>query len=220
MTGIARSTVTWTPPAASVWHDVVVINGASYPTRHPALDGVTNSHEYLDDLTDGQMDLMRAIHEAAHAVAGLAAGAYVHDALISVTGELRADTDEVLGGAARVCNIPNGLHFITIMGAGERANDRWLHEAGLWTPFRAAGAELGAYGDRRNILRVNPHLGFAGGTNDYLVVHHVADQFVDEHWDRITTVGAVLAERLYLTGDEVADLAGLPNGTHAATCTY
>lgn len=168
----------------------------------------------------GQMDLLRAIHEAAHAVAGLAAGSYVHDARISVTDELRADTDEVLGGEARVCNIPNGLHFITIMGAGERANDRWLHETGLWTPFRAVGAELGAYGDRCNILRVNPHLGFAGGSNDYLVVHHIADQFVEEYWGRITAVGIVLAERLHLTGDEIADLVGLPNGTHSATCTY
>jgi len=28
----------------------------------------------------------------------------------------------------------------------------------------------------------------------------------------------LLAARLYLTGGEIADLAGLPNGTHSATC--
>lgn len=227
MTGTARTTtttVTWTPPAASVWHDELVIDGRPYPTRHSTPDLGPSSRAYLSGLTDAQLDSLRAVHESAHAVAGLAAGAYVHHAKISTTAGLRNTSAEgrgpVLGGDTWTCNLSDGLGFATLMGAGERAEDLWLREQGLWTPVRAAGLELGAYADRRQVLDLNPHMGFGGGHDDYLVVHELADQAVAEHWDVITAVGAVLAERLHLTGDEIADLAGLPNGTHSATCDY
>lgn len=224
----ATTTVTWNPPAESAWHDDLLINGTSYPTLHPAREDVTDSHMYLDDLTNDQQDHLRAVHEAAHAVIGLAAGAYVHYAKISTTAVLRdtsavpdwAPPNAVPGGDTRACNLTDGLDFIVFLGAGERAEDRWLREQGLWTPSRAVGVELGAYGDRRHVLRLNPHFGFEGGVADYLIVHHFADRFVSEHWHAITTVAAVLATRLHLTGDEIADLTGLPNGTHSATCTY
>lgn len=224
----ATATVTWNSPTESVWRDDRVIHGQPYPTRHSAPDREAGACAYLNDLTDGQRDHLRAIHESAHAVSGLAAGAYVHYAAISTTAALRdtsavqtwAPPNAVPGGDTRACNLTNALDFIVFMGAGERAEDRWLHKQGLWTPVRAVGVELGAYGDRSHVLRLNPHFGFDGGPADYLIVHHVADQFVSQHWDAITAVADVLATRLRLTGDEIADISGLPNGTHSATCTY
>lgn len=225
MTGTARTattTVTWTPPAVSVWHDELVIDGRPYPTRHSTPDLGPSSHAYLSDLTDAQLDSLRAVHESAHAVAGLAAGAYVHYARIDTTAGLRNASSggqgPVFGGDTRTCNLSDGLGFAILMGAGERAEDRWLRERDLWTPVRAVGIELGAYSDRGHVLDLNPHMGFEGGLNDYSVVHHFADRFVSEHWDAITAVAAALATRLHLTGDEISDLAGLPNGAHSATC--
>jgi hypothetical protein len=226
MTGTAQSTpVTWTPPAVPVWRDDAVINGAPYPTRHRVPDGVVDSDVLLADLTDDQRDSMRAVHEAAHAVAALAAGGFVHHAWIRRTADLRATAGMVIeghrvGGNVAACSVSDGRDFVVLLGAGERAEDRWLHEAGLWTPELAVGVEFGAYSDRRAILGWNPGLGFEGGYNDFLIVHQLADELVNEHWDRITAVGAVLAQRLRLTGDEIADLTGLPNGTHSATCTF
>lgn len=222
------TTVTWSSPVESVWHNDRVIHGRPYPTRYSAPDRQAGACAYLDDLTDGQRDHLRAVHEAAHAVSGLAAGAHIHYASISTTSALRDTSDTpawapanaVPGGDTRACDLTDGLGFIAFMGAGERAEDRWLHEQGLWTPTRAVGVELGAYGDRRHVLTLNPHFGFDGGPADYLIVHHFADRLVSEHWSAITTVADVLATRLHLTGDEIADIAGLPNGTHSATCTY
>ncbi|MGP3738058.1 hypothetical protein ACTWJ9_33650 (plasmid) [Streptomyces sp. GDS52] len=57
------------------------------------------------------------------------------------------------------------------------------------------------------------------GRTYYLVVHHLADQFLSQHWGAVLAVADVLATRLHLTGGHIADLAGIPNGTHSATCT-
>ena len=226
MTGTAQSdSVTWTPPAISVWYDDATVNGLRYPTRNEVPEWADDSDDLLQALTDEQRDLMRAVHEAGHAVAALAAGGYVHHAWISTTSKLRAADDRLtgglqVGGRAEVCGIPGGRDFVTVMAAGERAEDRWLHDTGLWTPDVAAGVEYGAYTDRREVLNLNPGLGFEGGHNDFLIVHELADQFVAEHWDSVLAVANVLAIRLHLTGEEITDLAGLPNGTHSATCTY
>lgn len=223
MPGTARSTVTWTPPAVSVWHTGRAINGKPYPVRHVAPDWGPNAGSYRGILADGQHEMQFAVHESAHAVAALASGAHVHYTKIASMDDLwdaEGSGGVVPGGDTRVCNIAGGLDFIVLMGAGERAEDRWLREQGLWTPTRAVGAELGAYGDRCHVLRINPHLGFEGGHDDYLVVHEFADRFVSEHWGAILTVAGVLAERLHLTGEEISRLTGLPNGAHSSTCTY
>lgn len=205
----------------TTWHTDVVINGQPYPTRHPAPLTAANSGTYLDDLTDEQRDHLRAIHEAAHAVAGLATGAHVHYAKISRTVTLKAaapSTVGIPGGDTYTCNIPDGHAFALYLGAGERAEDKWLRESGLWTELRATGVELGAYGDRRAFLNVNPHIRFGIDHNDYLVVHDLADQLVTQQWHAITSVAAALSVRMHLTGIQIADLAQLPNGTHSPTC--
>lgn len=212
MTGTAYH---WNPPETSIWHDAALIDGKPYPTRHPVPHWVEDIDGPLSALTDEQQDAMRAVHEAAHAVAILAAGGYVHQVWIRRTADLRATDAEgsQIGGNAAGCNVSDGLDFVTVMGAGERAEDRWLRETDRWTPVLALGVEFGAYTDRRAILDLNPGLGFCGGSGDFQVVHEVADRFVDEHWERITAVACALSSRLSLTGEEVAVLASLPNGT-------
>lgn len=221
-TATTSATVHWNPPATSLWYDLTVINGRTYHTRHRAPDS-TACGTYLDALTDDQRDTLRAVHEAGHAVAGLAAGSFIHYARISTTAALRNRTPDdeglVRGGDVHGCNLTDGKGFAVFMGAAERAEDRWLREAGLWTHTRALGIEIGAYTDRRHFLDLNPHIGFDGGLNDYLVVHQLADQFLNQHWNAVIAVADALATRMHLTGDHIADLAGIPNGTHSATCT-
>ncbi|MFD8226901.1 hypothetical protein ACFV16_22320 [Streptomyces massasporeus] len=215
------SAVTWTPPAEVTWHDDILINGEPYPTRNHAPDYGPNSDAYLGSLTYAQRDVMRAVHEAAHAVAVLSGGGYVHDVTTSTTAALRSHEPTAHGvasGATRVCNLTD-MTFAAFFGAGERAEDRWLRENGLWTSTLAAGVELGAYGDRKTLLRSNPHVGFGAG-QDYVIVHDLADHVLDEHWLRVFAVAGELVTRLRLDGDEVADLAGLPNGTHSPTCDF
>jgi hypothetical protein len=211
-----------TAPATYTWHTDIDINGQPYPTRHTAPDYGPNSDAYHDDLTHQQRDQLRAIHEAAHAVAGLTARGCIHYAKITPTAELVAAPPTAGGiksGDVYVCNLTDGQDIAVLLGAGERAEDRWLRQNNLWTETRAFGIELGAYSDRRKFLDLNPHFGFGADHNDYRVVHDLADELIDRHWDAITAVADVLAERLRLTGDLVADLARMPNGNHSATCT-
>lgn len=223
MTGtVDLGTVTWTPPAEVTWHTDITINGETYHTRNFAPDYGPNSDAYLGSLTDGQRDTMRAVHEAAHAVAVLAGGGYVHDAWITETSVLRASapTDSgTVSGQVRCCNLPGGTENAVFFGAGERAEDRWLRENGLWASDIAAGVELGACGDRRALLELNPHVGFGTG-QDYVIVHDIADHFLSENWASVLTLADALAARLRLDGAEVAALAGLPNGTHSPTCIF
>jgi hypothetical protein len=209
-------------PAAVTWYGDTRINFEPDPTRNPVPSFAVNSNDCLDSLTYGQRDVLRAVHEAAHAVAILAASGYVHDVMIRTTAWLQgqpATGAGVVGGEARGCNFPGGPAFVTVLTAGERAEDRWLRENGLWTSTLAAGVELGARGDRLTILTANPHIGFGTG-QDYSTVHDLGDRFVDEHWTRILAVAEALVSRCHLTGDEAASHAGLPNGTHSATCTF
>lgn len=219
---VDMSAVTWTPPAEVTWHDDIRIGGKPYPTRNFAPDYGPNSDAYLGSLTYGQRDELRAVHEAAHAVAALVAAGHVHHVQILTTVSLRTcePADEgIKGGETQACNIADSTDVAVFLGAGERAEDRWLREQGLWTPDVAAGIEMGAYGDRKILLEMNPHVGFGTG-QDYAVVHDLADHFVSEHWGRVLAVAGELARRLRLDGDEVARLAGIPNGKHADTCDF
>ncbi|MEU3565406.1 hypothetical protein [Kitasatospora sp. NPDC006786] len=193
------------------WHTNCVLDGVVYPTRTRAprreVTGLT-AGELLEGLTQRQYELMNAVHEAGHAVAILAAGGNVHRARLS-------PDDPDVGGAVEGCGLADGPAYAAFAGAGERAADRWLREAGLWTPGRATAVEIGARTDRRRLLRLNPHIGFgAEGRQDYRTVHDVADDVLDRHWAAVTVVAAALVDRHHLDGGAVAALAGLPNGPH------
>jgi hypothetical protein len=101
--------------------------------------------------------------------------------------------------------------------AGERADDRWLREEGLWTPRRAVCTEVGAQGDRQTLLAFSPHVGFGDKEVHYRAIHDLADEVIEEYWVQITTLAAVLVERIRLDGNEIASLAELEGG--ACGCT-
>lgn len=204
------------------WHTDVNINGQPYPTRHPVPDDVSDTEDCLGDLKELDRQYLIAIHEAGHAIAGLAGHAHIHHAKIRPLSQLRAQASAAgtSSGHVNSCNLTDGQAFAVYLGAGERAEDKWLTQHGLWTPRRAVGIELGARSDREFLLAVNPHVRFGIDHQDYRVVHDLADQFVTEHWDDVIAVADALATRMYLTGDQIADLSQMPNGTHSNTCTY
>lgn len=205
----------------ATWHDDITINGEPYPTRYPLDGDAATSNDCFDDLLDHHRQYLRAVHEAAHAVAGLTANAHIHYAKIARTAELATaapTTIGIPGGDVFACNFPEGQTFAVFLGAGERAEDRWLRQNNLWTPRRAVGVELGACADRRTFLATNPHFGFGEDRNDYRVVHDLADQLVTDNWTAITAIADILATQLHLTGEQIATLAQMPNGAHSVTC--
>lgn len=196
-------------PQSTRWHMVTDPDGQPYPVRHHAeVDNVT-----LIDVTDTQLDYLRAIHEAGHAVAVLLGGAHLHSAEI-VIGE--ADGDH--GGVVHVCNLADGHAYAAYSAAGERAADRWMREAGLWTPKRAVINEVAARGDRRQFLAINPHVGFGDREVDYRYVHDLADQALDRHWGAVVRVADRLVQEQRLDAHAIVGISGIPNGAASGAC--
>ncbi|MFJ1827464.1 hypothetical protein [Streptomyces sp. NPDC088178] len=187
------------------WHNGIELNGAPYPTRNNAPTVQGNSDDACNFPSD-LVDYARAIHEAGHAVAALIGGAHLHHAQI-----VKGPATSPKGGVTHACNFSDGHAYAIFSAAGERAEDRWLHEGGLWTPGRAVTVEVGAHGDRRSFLRINSHVGFGDKQIDYTVVHDLADNFLDQHWIPVARVADALVHHQHLTGDEIARIAGLPN---------
>ncbi|MCX0247971.1 hypothetical protein [Streptomyces drozdowiczii] len=202
------------------WYDDITINGVPYPTRNTSPLNTQNSSDYLGDLPSHHRHTLRAHHEAAHAITSLAAGGHIHHAQLAPPST--ADSLPATGasmrssGAVTGCGLHHGNDYAMVFAAGERAEDHWLRQNNLWTPDRAVGVELCAYADRTAFLAGCPDAGFNGGASDYCHAHNLADQAITHHWDAITAVAQVLADRLYLTGQELAAIAQMPNGTH--TC--
>ena len=196
---------------ATTWHTNVHVNGEPYPTRNytPNTDGL--NYDSIG-LTPQQANHLTAIHETGHAITALAGGGHLHYAQIGPVANNPSATAD-----AYCCNLvdDNGHAQAIYYAAGERAADRWLRETGLWTPRRAVAAEVGAHGDRHKFLSINDHLvGYGDKPVDYRYVHDLADRVLDQNWDAITRVADALAQHQHLTGDAIADIAGLPNGTH------
>lgn len=200
--------MTTAPAPTTIWHHDLYVNGEIYPTRHHVdLDrGTYTTH--LDLPVEG-IQYMRAIHEAGHAIAALTTGGHLHFAEIQTP-----DSTAPHGGTTYACGLDDGTAFAAFCGAGERANDRWLRQEGLWTERRAVTVEAAATGDRALLLSVNPHIGFGDKEGDYQHVHNIADRLIDQHWNAILAVGEALVRRTRLEGDDIADLVGIPNGPH------
>lgn len=199
-------------PGPDRWHTTMDIDGQPYPTRNyaPNIEGDTDA---CLNLTAPQLDYLRAIHEAGHAITALTGRAHLHSAEI-VKGE--ATTEE--GGVTHACNFADGHAYAVFSAAGERASDRWLREAGLWTPERAVAVEVGAHGDRQQFLAINAHVGFGDREVDYRIVHDLADQTLDEHWAAVVRVADRLVREQHLDADTIVALTGLPNGRGSAKC--
>lgn len=197
-----------TIPSTVEWSSVD-IDGKPYPTRYRSPDG----GEPSIDLTSPQLDYLRAVHEAGHAVAALLGGAHLHSAEIAV-----GLTDDETGGEVRACNLNDGHGYAIFSAAGERASDRWLREASLWNPSRAVANEIAARSDREQFLAINPHVGFEDRKVDYHMIHDLADQALDSRWTAVLQVADQLARHGRLDAAQVVAITGLANGEASRMC--
>lgn len=199
-------------PASPIWHTIIDIQGQPYPTRNYA-DDIDGDSTVCLDLSPAQLDYLRAIHEAGHAICVLLANGHLHSAEI-VHGKAVGN----VGGSVQACNLADGPGYAAYSAAGERAGDRWLREAGLWTPQRAVANEVGARDDRRQFLEINPHVGFGDRHVDYRIVHDLADQALDQHWADVTRMADQLVGKGRLDASEIVAITGLPNGAASTAC--
>lgn len=201
MTSSPRTNVTW-------HHGYVLPDGTPYPLRHRLSARAQNAPVLSDrvlGLSKQESRANCAVHELGHAVLWLTCGIRVVSVGVGVG----------LGGQA-VCRPPapeQRLDWAIALVAGERAQDRWLREAGLWTEDRAAFAELGARIDRALIFAADPtpRPGFGDGGPDYADLHALADQALDEHWETILTALPTLLSMGLMTGDSLAACTGIAN---------
>jgi hypothetical protein len=194
---------------STTWHHDVTMFGEPYPTRNPVPDrfrvGDVTASELMA-LPEEHRLAVTAAHELGHALLFLAGGLRVDR--VSVVGDGRTN------GHAMVLptGVPDEARLMAVgTAAGERAEDRWLREAGLWTPDRAAVTELSAHGDRAYLLEhTHPRPRFGTGDLDFSVLHDMADEALDRVWGRLTAVLPVLVRERVMPGEQLAECAGLP----------
>lgn len=163
-----------------------------------------------------------AVHEAGHTAVALQFGIRMPSiSLTNPTGlracghlrEIEGALDNVLLDGATVGEM------MTVLAAGERAEDRWLRETGAWTGTRAFFAERSALADR-DVARV--HLAVYGqdlrfGTStpdisdaaDWWRAHSLADAALDGIWDQVLLLAGRIAETGALSGDDAAAVCGM-----------
>ncbi|MFI1183373.1 hypothetical protein ACH4UT_28025 [Streptomyces sp. NPDC020799] len=195
-------------------------------TRHPEPQdwsrGETFLYEYMD-FSDATLRRAIAVHEAGHAVLDMAFGipvAEIHlcEDLGRYSGATRGDgTPDAAawvktGGEWRV----SYMRYAAMCAAGERAQDRWMHETGLWTRERAWACERTAGNDREQIeqqlrtCRREVHFSPSPAPGvQYRTVQAVADSALSHLWDRTLRLAAAVDEHGHLTGRQAARCADL-----------
>ncbi|MFE9398687.1 hypothetical protein [Streptomyces flavidovirens] len=164
--------------------------------------------------TPEEQTMSTAIHEAAHAVVYMAAGYRIgHIAL-------HEPEDHSHGGRAHVNYLPASgpwLDWAVTCAAGERAEDRWMRENGLWTPDRAWVSERLAWRDRSQLGSAyrdgsGKDLTFHGthsDPGDYAWVMDRTDESLDPVWSNVLQLAHHVVEHRRIDGDEAAKVAGL-----------
>lgn len=102
------------------------------------------SVDQIMDLSPDQERRVVCTHEAAHAVMYMAYGHRVESVTVHADQETHGHKAEVIPAPA----YGEWSEFALYSACGERASDRWLREAGLWTPERAWAVEREAGRDR------------------------------------------------------------------------
>ncbi|MCD9144363.1 hypothetical protein [Streptomyces albireticuli] len=157
-----------------------------------------------------------AVHEAGHAVLCMAFGIPVVE--ICVREDLGKTSGE--GGAAWVRTGDywdvSYMRYAAMCAAGERAQDRWMRETGLWTPQRAWAVERTAGSDRdvlaqalRTVCGTELRFGASRPGVQYGTVQAVADSALSHLWDRLLCLAEALDDRGHLSGHAAARDAGL-----------
>jgi hypothetical protein len=188
------------------WH---YLPDAGIHTRHPTpnLPGTFTPNDALNlDPTQERRSI--AAHEAGHAAAYLAHGIKFIDITI---GGLGPDENGITP-AARVRPLPTfratDEQVLQVLAAGERAQDRWLREQGLWTPTRAWAVEVTAGHDRGEMKR---H-GLDYDTSDLTSLHAETDALLDRLWPSVIRLGDALDRHGHLTYEQAVEAAAVPCG--------
>lgn len=206
------------------WHHNVSVDGKVYPLRNrldPAYGSIDLS-DHAFGLSPAEGRTQTAVHELGHALVWLHQGG-VRVRKVRLGPHLHTVSHRHVSGCtakAPVHDTSRMLDWALGVAAGERAVDRWLREEGLWTPSRAAWAELTAKHDRDLILGTaaldpRPAFGTAPGGGDYADLHELADQALVQVWDRLRDAVPVLLSRESISGDELGSLVGTANRRHA-----
>jgi hypothetical protein len=177
----------------------------------------------LMELSDTQRHWLNAFHEAGHVVMAMAARVCVKQ--VRILPREQAWDGSADGPAPGSVGFSEIYYWhgtvrdgINILAAGERAQDRWLREAGLWTPVRAWAVERDGISDRARIEewcraltgRNGVTYGTRRGLWDLGQAHQRTDEELSRRWPQVVTIAGALASHLFLTGHEAAGLAEVP----------
>ncbi|MFE2693673.1 hypothetical protein [Streptomyces mirabilis] len=191
-------------PAWPVW--------ARYTRMSPPLYEV-ESTDSVAAYTPEEQALNTAVHEAAHAVLYMSGGYKIGGIVLHAPGDMshlgRAQVDYLEASGP-------WQDFVLACAAGERAEDRWLRESGLWSADRAWVTECHAWRDRSQVAEVlqtchNRALTFCGDHGDwgdYAWVMDRTDEALDRVWDQVLALTRYLVEHRTATGEEAARIAG------------
>ena len=109
-----------------------------------------------------------------------------------------------------------------MLAAGEEAHRRWLTESEFdETPERIWAVERGAWDDTDKAIGWLRDLCPPEWRDDWLRMRFwgyrpATQALLGERWERVLKVAGALADRLHLSGDEAAELAGLKNPAEPA----
>lgn len=185
-------------------------------TRNPVpaawLVPVPVSVDQIMDLSRDQERQMVCTHEAAHAVMYMAYGHRVKYIAVHEDQDAHGCKAEMVPAPA----YGEWWEFALHTACGERASDRWLREAGLWTPERAWAAEREAGKDRARTaeyVELGAHTEMTYGSagrehTDYAVISDQADVTLDRLWTKVLYLGAYLIEHSTADTETVERVAG------------
>ncbi|MEU2403458.1 hypothetical protein ABZ609_03900 [Streptomyces rubiginosohelvolus] len=182
-------------------------------TRMPPVYDAPGTKE-VAAYTPEEQALNSSVHESGHAVLYMAAGHRINsitlDPADGLQREAQASIDYEPGATGP------WLDFVLKDAAGERAETRWLHETGRWTPGRAWVAERHAWHDRKHADEVvrtchGRELTFNGDHGDwgdYAWIMDRADEALDPVWEQVLALAHYVAEHRRVTGEEAARITG------------
>lgn len=206
------TTVTEQPIRTARWH---ANNNPAHTTRHPEPDQWNHTWD-VEDFTETQKLHGTAVHEAAHAVLLCVAGVPIHGVLVRTMTETTGGLPS--GENDRGPYSVNLFDLLAGLCAGERAEDRWLRTAGLWTPDRAWAIERHARNDRamadatiHDTNQVHLTYGADDRWNDLAAIHRHTNEAVDQYWSNITDLADALIVHRSLNAQQIAQIARIGN---------
>ncbi|MFI9331970.1 hypothetical protein ACIGZJ_31065 [Kitasatospora sp. NPDC052868] len=206
-----------TTTTRTTWH---LDDESGLTTRNPKplTERPTTAYRILD-LPDPLLRQFIAVHEAGHAVLMLHLGMSFES--VAIADGLGHGPDAP--GSAGLVEIGTAYtaplrDVMLVCAAGERAEDRWLREAGLWTPDRAWVTERLACHDRARIEEAvraahpdGPTYGVSQDPGrDLEALHGVADLWLNAFWREVLELAQVLDRQGHLTWVQAAGAAGVP----------